>query len=331
MTFAHPYFLLLLLALPILAWLKGKYGQESAFLYSSVQIVRPIAGLRRSRAGKILLLLRWLTLAFLIVALAQPRLIKGESTQRSAGIDIVICIDLSSSMAAEDFEVKGRRINRITIAKEVIAKFIDQRPNDRIGLIAFAGNAYVAAPLTLDHDFLRQNLERLHLGIIEDRTAIGSGLVVALNRLRDLKAKSKVVVLMTDGQNNAGKVPPLTAADAAQALGVKVYTIGIGTRGVAPMPVTDQFGRKFYQSMEVDIDEDTLRKMAEKTAGKYFRADNTDALRRIYRDIDNFEKTEVEVKKFRDYDELFGWAVIGGFSVLLLETLLGQTIWRKLP
>lgn len=331
MTFAHPYFLLLLLLLPILAWLQGKRGQNSAFLYSSVQLVKPLSGLTRSRAGKILLMLRWLSLSIFIVALAQPRFIKGESSSHASGIDIVVAIDLSGSMAAEDFELDHKRVNRLTIAKDVLKKFIAHRVTDRIGLIAFAGRAYIASPLTLDHDFLLQNLERIHLGMIEDRTAIGSALTSALNRLRDLKSKSKIVILMTDGQNNAGKVPPLTAAEVAETLKVKVYTIGVGTRGTAPMPFVNVFGQRDYQQVPVDIDEETLTKVAEKTGGKYFRADNSESLRKIYDEIDRLEKTDVKVKKYRQYEELFGWTILAGLFVLLLEIILGHTVWRKLP
>jgi len=331
MSFAHPYLLLLLLLLPVLAWLQGKRGQNSAFLYSSVQLVKPISGLSRSRAGRMLLLLRWLSLALFIIALAQPRLIKGESSNRASGIDIVIALDLSSSMASEDFELNRQRVNRLTMSKDVLQKFISQRPADRIGLVAFAGRAYVASPLTFDHDFLLQNLERLQLGMIEDRTAIGSGLTSSLNRLRDQQSKSKIVILMTDGQNNAGKVPPLTAAEVAQTLKVKVYTIGVGTRGMAPMPYINVFGQKDYQQVKVDIDEETLTQVAERTGGKYFRADNSENLRKIYTEIDRLEKTEFEVKKYQQYEELFRWVILAGLFVLLLEIILSQTVWRKLP
>lgn len=333
MTFAHPYVLLLLLLLPLLAWLKGKFGSDSAFLYSSVQLVKPIAGFSRSRAGAVLAALRWLVLALFIVALAQPRRIHGEQQVHASGVDIVVALDLSGSMASEDFEENGQRINRLDIAKEVLGKFVDQRPNDRIGLVAFAGRAYIASPLTLDHDFLKQNLDRIHLGMIEDRTAIGSALTTGLNRLRDLKSKSKIIILMTDGQNNAGKVQPLTAAEVGQALNVKIYTIGVGTRGMAPYPVgVDPFtGRKMYQQTEVDIDEDTLQKIADKTGGKYFRADNTEALRKIYSEIDRMEKTEVQVKKYVHYEEIFGIVLACGLTLLLTEIVLGQTVWRKLP
>ena len=331
MTFAYPYLLLLLLLLPLLAWLKGKHGQDSAFLYSSVQLVKGITGISRSRIGQILLRLRWVALAFFIVALARPQLGEGQTTVRASGIDIAVALDLSGSMASEDFELDGERVNRLAIAKDVLEKFIIKRPNDRIGIVAFAGRAYIAGPLTLDHDFLLENLERLELNTIEDGTAIGSALSAALNRLRDLKSKSKIVILMTDGQNNAGQIQPLTAADAAQSLGVKVYTIGVGTRGAAPYPQIDPFGRKVYVQLTVDIDEETLSEIAKKTGGKYYRADNAGTLRAIYADIDRLEKTEVEVKKFQRYRELFPWVILPGLVLLLLEVILGHTVWRKLP
>ena len=332
-TFAHPYFLLLLLLLPVLGWLKGKRGQQSAFLYSSVQLVRPVANISQWSPGRVLLALRWLTLGALIIGLARPQLTRSETSIRASGIDVVVALDLSGSMAAEDegFKLHGQQMNRVGIAKDVLQKFIAKRPNDRIGLVAFAGRAYIAAPLTLDHDFLLQNLERLNLGSIEDGTAIGSALSACINRLRELRSKSKIVILMTDGQNNAGKVPPLTAAEAAQALAVKVYTIGVGTRGTARIPANDMFGRKVYQTIQADIDEETLRAIAQKTGGKYYRADNTDTLHKIYDEIDKLETTQVETKKYVQVQELLSWVVWPGLGLLLLEILLGNTVWRKLP
>jgi Ca-activated chloride channel family protein len=331
-TFAHPYFLLLLLLLPVLAWLKGKVGFQPAFLYSSVQLVRGITGITRSRAGSILLQLRWLALALFIIALARPQLGEGETKITASGIDIVLAIDLSGSMSSEDFQLRGQRVNRLIIAKDVLQQFIVKRPNDRIGLVAFATDAYIAAPLTLDHDFLLQNLERLEIAAPgKDQTAIGSALAAALNRLRELKSKSKIVILMTDGQNNAGKVPPLTAAEAAETLKVKVYTIGVGTRGLAQFPYIDAFGRKDYKPIQVDIDEDTLTQIAKRTGGKYYRADKTETLRSVYDEIDQLEKTEVEVKKYQRYRELFPLAALPGLVLLLLEVILNHTVWRKLP
>ncbi len=332
MTFAQPYFLLFLLLLPVLAWLKGKVGFQPAFLYSSVQLVRGITGITRSRAGSFLLNLRWLALALFIIALARPQLGEGETKITASGIDIVIAIDLSGSMSSEDFQLQGQRVNRLMIAKDVLQKFIAKRPNDRIGLVAFATDAYIAAPLTLDHDFLLQNLDRLEIAAPgKDQTAIGSALAAALNRLRELKSKSKIVILMTDGQNNAGKVPPLTAAEAAETLKVKVYTIGVGTRGLAPIPYIDAFGRKGYKQQPVDIDEETLTQIAKRTGGKYYRADKTETLRSIYDEIDRLEKTEIEVKKYQRYREMFPWVALPGLVVLLLEVILNHTVWRKLP
>jgi len=331
MTFAHPYVLLGLLLLPVLAWLKGRQGPQAAFLYSSVDLVRGISGVNRSRTGRFLAAMRWLALGLFIIALARPQKGEGQAKITASGVDIVVCLDLSGSMASEDFELRGQRVNRITIAKDVLEQFIDKRPNDRIGLVAFAGRAYIASPLTLDHGFLLQNLARLRLGLIEDRTAIGSALTAAVNRLRDLPSKSKIVILMTDGQNNAGTVTPLTAAEVAQTLGVKVYTIGVGIRGEAPFPYQDAFGRTRHQMVPVDIDDDTLTKMAGKTGGKYFRADSTDTLRNIYAEIDRLEKTEVEVKKYQRYRDLFAWFILPGLAVVLTEIGLANTVWRRLP
>jgi Ca-activated chloride channel family protein len=330
MTFAHPYALLLLALLPLLAWLKGRIGQNAAFVYSSVDLVRPISGLGRSRAGAILANLRWLALALFILALAQPRLVRGESHIKASGIDIVVALDLSGSMLSEDF---GPGQSRVKLAKEVLTKFIDNRPSDRIGLVAFAKEAYIASAPTLDHDFLQHQLERLNIGVIDaDATAIGSALMAALNRLKDLKDKSKIIILMTDGQNNSGKIPPVTAAEAAQALAVKVYTIGIGRQGTAPYPVgRDISGQIVYRNEPVDIDEETLTKIAQLTNAKYYRADTADTLRRIYADIDRLERSEIEVNKYQHYDELFGQAAVAGLAVFLLEMVLAQTVWRKLP
>ncbi|HKS36368.1 MAG TPA: VWA domain-containing protein [Verrucomicrobiae bacterium] len=332
MTFAHPYLLWLLLLVPLMAWVRSRVGYQPAFLYSSVQLVRGITGITRSRAGSILLKLRWLALALFIFALARPQLGEGETKISASGIDIVVAFDFSSSMNSEDFELNGERVNRLTIAKDVLRQFVAKRPNDRIGLVAFAGQAYIAAPLTLDHDFLLQNLERLEIATPEkDGTAIGSGLTAALNRLREVKSKSKIVILMTDGQNNAGKVPPLTAAEAAETLKVKTYTIGVGTRGMAPFPYIDPWGRKQSRSLPVDIDEETLTQISKRTGGKYYRADKTETLRSIYDEIDRLEKTDVEVKKYQRYQELFPWVILPGLALLLLEIILNNTVWRKLP
>jgi Ca-activated chloride channel family protein len=332
MTFAHPYLLLLLLLLPLLAWLKGKRGEPPAFIYSSVQLVRGILNITRTRSGGFLSALRWLALALFIVALAQPRMTRSETRVTASGVDIVVALDMSGSMISEDFEVHGERVNRFNMARAVLKEFIDKRPNDRIGLVVFATQPFIATPLTLDHDFLQENLDRLKIGDIdENRTAIGSALSTAVNRLREVKSKSKIVILMTDGQNNSGKVAPLTAAEAAQALGVKVYTIGVGTHGMAPMPIYFGGRRMGSRPEPVDIDEDTLKKIAEGTHGKYYRADNAEHFQAIYAEIDKLEKTEKDVRKFSQHRELFAWAIAPGFGLLLLEFLLRHTVWRRLP
>ncbi|MBI3881964.1 MAG: VWA domain-containing protein [Verrucomicrobia bacterium] len=332
--FAHPWLLFLLASLPLLAWLKGRHGARAAFLYSSLGLVHELSRPSRTQAGSFLAALRWLALALFVLALARPQRGEGESRVSASGVDIVVAIDVSGSMASEDLTLKGRPVGRLVVAKTVLEEFILKRPSDRIGLVAFAGRAYVAAPLTLDHDFLLHNLERIGLAgemRIEDNTAIGTALTTALNRLRDVQSKSKIVILMTDGQNNAGKVPPLTAAEAAQALGVKVYTIGVGKRGTAPFPQVDRFGVKRYYQVPVDIDEDVLTKIADKTGGRYYRADNTDTLKRIYAEIDQLEKTEMQVKKFQRFHELFAWFALPGLAMLLTEIGLANTVWRRLP
>jgi Ca-activated chloride channel family protein len=322
MSFAHPYLLLLLLLLPLAAWLKGRRGRPPAFLYSSVQLVRAVLNVSRSQSGAFLAALRWVALALLIVALAGPRLTKSETQVRASGVDIVVAVDLSGSMEVPDFIYQGRRVNRLDLAKDVLVKFIEKRPNDRIGLVAFGGRAYIASPLTLDHDFLEQNVGRLRLHMIEDQTAIGSGLATAVNRLRELKSKSKIVILMTDGKNNAGNIAPLAAAEAARTIGVKVYTIGLGN--------ADEV-RNLGYGAELLPDEETLQQIAAKTGGKYYRADNTERFQAIYNEIDKLEKTEADVKKFTEYRELFGWLLSPGLGLVLVEALLRNTVLRRIP
>ena len=210
-------------------------------------------------------------------------------------------------------------------------QFIRERPNDRIGLVAFAGRPYLMSPLTLDHDWLIKNLERLRTGLVEDGTAIGSGIASAANRLKDKEAKTKLILLLTDGDNNAGKVQPLTAAEAAKALGIRIYTIGAGTEGEAPFPLTNQFGRTVYRNVLVKFDEKTLTDIATMTGGRYFRATDTNSLRTIFGEIDKLEKTKVEVEKTAQYRDIFMWFLIPGLACLALEILLSQTVWRRLP
>jgi Ca-activated chloride channel family protein len=332
--FAHPFLLLLLLLLPLLAWLKGRRGAPPAFVYSSVQLVRAMQNIHRSRFGGFLGSLRWLALALFIVAMAQPRLSKSTTEVKASGVDIVCALDMSGSMVSEDFEVRGERVNRFHMAQSVLRDFIDKRPNDRLGLVVFASQAFTATPLTLDHDYLQENLSRLEIGAInENATAIGDALTTAINRLRDLKGKSKIIILATDGENNSGKVEPLVAAEAASALGVKVYTVGIGEQGSAPMPVgRNPFtGEKVYRNIPVDVDEKTLQQIADQTGGKYYRADNAEKFQQIYAEIDKLEKTEATIKKYTQFTELFAWFVAAGLAVLLIEFVLAQTAFRRLP
>ena len=329
--FASPWWLLAVALIPVAMWLLGRAGSVSAVQFSSGALLHAAARKSRFSPGRYRPLLRHFALCFLILALARPQVDKGLADREALGINIMFVLDFSSTMKTKDFLLEGKRVSRVDAMKRMVSEFIKARESDRIGAVYFDAGAHLISPLTLDHEFLLENLNRLNLGSIEDGTAIGSALTAGLNRLRDLQAKSKIIILMTDGQNNAGKVPPLTAAEAAQALAVKVYTIGVGTRGEAPFPYTDAFGVRRYSMQPVDIDEDTLTKIADRTGGRYFRADNSEALRNIYSEIDRLEKTEAEVKKFQRYRELFPWLVLPGLTLLLLEIILSHTVWRKLP
>ena len=330
-AFAHPWALLLLLVIPLLAWLKGKFGGTAGVTFSNTAMLAKIGNRRRSRAGAFLVALTYLALVLFIVALARPQLGRITTRVQATGVDIMLVLDVSRSMLAEDFTIGNRRANRIDAVKLVTEQFIRERPNDRIGLVAFAGRPYLVSPLTLDHDWLIRNLERLRIGLVEDGTAIGSAIASAANRLKDKEAKTKLIVLLTDGDNNAGKVQPLTAAEAAKALGIRIYTIGAGTEGEAPFPLTNQFGRTVYRNVLVKFDEKTLQEIAAMTSGQYFRATDTNSLRTIFGEIDKLEKSKVEVEKTAQYRDLFMWFLIPGLACLALETLLSQTVWRRLP
>jgi Ca-activated chloride channel family protein len=330
-AFAHPWVLLLLVTIPLLAWLKGKFGGTAGVTFSSTSILAKIGSRQRSRAGSFLAALTYLALALFVVALARPQLGRVTTRVQATGVDIMLVLDVSRSMLAEDFTIGNRRSNRIDAVKLVTEQFIRERPNDRIGLVAFAGRPYLMSPLTLDHDWLIRNLERLRTGLVEDGTAIGSGIASAANRLKDKEAKTKLILLLTDGDNNAGKVQPLTAAEAAKALGIRIYTIGAGTEGEAPFPLTNQFGRTVYRNVLVKFDEKTLTDIATMTGGRYFRATDTNSLRTIFGEIDKLEKTKVEVEKTAQYRDIFMWFLIPGLACLALEILLSQTVWRRLP
>lgn len=331
-SFAQPKFLWLLLLIPVLAWLKGKLGGTPGILFSTTKTISKIGARRRSRAGDFLTGLLYLALACLILAMARPQLGKTITRTQASGVDIMLAVDVSRSMLAEDFSIGMQRANRLEAVKRVTEEFINRRPNDRIGIVAFAGRPYLVSPLTLDHDWLLKNLDRTQIGLVEDGTAIGSALAAASNRLKDKEAKSKLILMLTDGENNSGRVTPLTAAEAAKALGIKVYTIGAGSRGLVPYPMTDNVGRiRGYQQVQAEFDEETLKQIASMTGASYYRATDTKSLESIFDEIDQLEKSQVEVQKVAQYKDLFPWFVLAGVVLLAAETVLGQTIWRRLP
>ena len=329
--FLHPELLLLLLLLPAVAFWLGRQGRVAAVEYSSANVAREVAREARSRAGRWMLLLPLLGAAFLIVGLARPQLTQGTTEIQASGIDIVIAIDVSGSMQSLDYKVDGKPTSRVTTVKGAVAKFIDARADDRMGMIEFAGEPYLISPLTLDHDWLRQGLERVDTGTIPDGTAIGDAIAMGVNRLRDQPSKSKIIVLLTDGCNNMGKISPLLAAESAKALGVKIYTIGAGIRGKAPMPVKDAFGNTQIVMVPSDVDEDTLGKIAQMTGGQFFRATDTEKLNETYAQIDRMEKTARTMKKYEHVSDLFAWAVVPGLLVLGSAFWLEQTRFRRLP
>ncbi|HIP38310.1 MAG TPA: VWA domain-containing protein [Desulfocapsa sulfexigens] len=328
MRFLYPEFLWLLALLPLLAVLRGRRSAAPALIFSSTSIAATIAEGRKTGPGSVLAALRFFALGLLILAFARPQLGNTTTEIEASGIDILLGVDVSGSMEALDFTLKGKAANRLDVVKSVMHTFIDERPNDRIGLLAFGGRPYMVSPLTLDHDWLAQRLDSLSIGMIEDGTAIGSAIGSGLNRLRDRDAKSRIMILLTDGMNNAGTVPPLVAAEAAETLGIKVYTIGAGTRGEAPMPVTDRFGRKRLMRVKVDIDDETLGQVAEMTGGRYFRATDTKSLEKVYEEINTMETTTRTIKKFENYRELYSWFVFAALFFLGIETTVGR---KRLP
>mgnify|MGYP003986819241 FL=1 len=279
----------------------------------------------------ILITLRVLIIILLVIALARPQSGKAHSKVTTEGIDIILALDVSGSMLAEDFHLKNKRRNRLYVSKEVVKDFIEWRENDRIGMVVFAGQAYTQCPLTLDYDVLLQFLEKVEIGMVEDGTAIGSAIGVCVNRLKTSKAKSKVVILLTDGRNNAGGIDPLTAAELAKTFGTKIYTVGAGTKGLAPYPTKNLFGLKTYRSIQIDIDEEGLTEIANITGGKYFRATDTASLKEVYRQIDSLEKTKMEEAKYTEYSELFIYLLIPALGILLFEVVLANTRFRRIP
>src|SRR5205809_671980 len=324
LTFAHPWLLLLLLGVPLLAYLRGKRGPAAALTFSSTASLRAIGKKSAARAGKILRTLLLASLAVFVIALARPQLGKSLTQIEASGIDIILALDVSGSMLTKDFTIGGQEATRVDAIREVTRKFIEGRPNDRIGIIAFAGRPYVVSPMTLDHDWLLQNLDRVRIGLVEDGTAIGSAIAAAANRLNDKHSKSRVLVLLTDGENNAGKIPPNTAAEAVKALKIHFYAIGAGINGIAPAPIfttrgplTDALGNILYENQRVEFNESGLREVAKIADGKFFRATDTASLEQIYTDIDKLEKSTVSVKKYQQYRDLFPICLMSGCGLLV--------------
>ena len=331
MRLHDPWILIFLLFIPLIFWLQHRGRREAAVRYSSLDLLRSLTHTGKRHWRWILPVFRGGALFLLVLALARPQLGKAESQYYGEGIDIVLAVDISSSMLSEDFSLEDGRANRLEVVKSVVKDFVAARGGDRIGLVLFSARPYTQCPLTLDHGWLLQNLERAEIGMIEDGTAIGSALATATGRLEHSKADSKIVILLTDGQNNAGKISPVTAADAAAALSTKVYTIGAGTRGMAPYPTRDLFGNTVYRPIQVDIDEDTLSKIAETTGGRYFRATDTASLQSVYETIDELERTTFSAPQYIDYYELYPWCMLFALALVGLETGLNHTLLRKLP
>jgi len=329
--FLHPEWFWALTLLPVVILWSGRRGPVAAVEYSDISLARVVARRTRSRIGWIAGLLPILAATLMIAGLARPQRTHSRTEITANGIDIVLGLDVSGSMQALDFSVGNQRVNRIAVVKSVVSRFIDERPNDRIGLIAFAAAPYIVSPLTLDHDWLLQNLDRINVGIGDDGTAIGSAIAAGVNHLRTTAAKSKVVILLTDGVNNSGKISPLAAAEAARALGVKVYTIGVGVRGKAPIPVRDQAGRVHVILADVDVDEKTLQAVANETGGRFYRATDTDSLNNIYEQINRYETSAQSVLKFEHVEELYRWALWPALGLLGLSLILQQTWFRRLP
>ncbi|MDY0081823.1 MAG: VWA domain-containing protein [Ignavibacteriaceae bacterium] len=326
-TFAYSWVLYFLLVIPLLffwySWLGKK--KTSAISYSSVNIFKKVPSTIRVKLRHLPFILRMAALSVLIIALARPQNFTAGQNVNAEGIDISIVLDISGSMLAEDFKP-----NRLEAAKKVIDSFIQGRTNDRIGLVIFSREAFTQCPLTIDYSVLRNLLSDIKTGMIEDGTAIGNGITNGINRLKDSDAKNKVLILLTDGVNNSGEVDPISAAEIASTFGIRIYTIGVGTRGEAPYPVQTPFGTR-YQMVPVEIDEAILKKIADITGGEYFRATNNKALQDIYERIDKMEKTKIEITSFRNAQELFAPWMLIGFALLILELFASKTILRKLP
>ena len=328
-TFAHPWLLLLLIIIPLMiAWYLWKYHkQKPALQFSNISLFRGTRKTFRQRTRPILFALRLVAVAAIVLALARPQSKLSRQEIKVEGIDIVLAMDVSGSMLAEDFKP-----NRLEAAKKVAADFIDGRKNDRMGLVVFAGEAFTQVPLTIDHNVLLKQLSSLKSGMVKDGTALGDGLATAINRIKDSEAKSKVIILLTDGINNQGSVDPQSAAEIAALFNIRLYTIGVGTQGLAPYPMRDPFGHVRYQNVPVELDEHLLTEMAQATRdGHYFRATNKKSLQQIFHQIDEMEKSKIDVTQYAQAkDEYFPLIVIAAIA-LLLELLLSLLYYRTTP
>lgn len=328
MIFANPnYLYLLLLLIPLIGWYIWKLRKSQA----SLQVSDTAAfDMPQSKSWKVYLrhlpfVLRMVAIILVIVILARPQSTDNWSNSTTEGIDIVLAMDISTSMLAEDLKP-----NRLEAAKNVAATFINGRANDNIGLVVFAGESFTQCPLTTDHAVLLNLFKDIQSGMIEDGTAIGGGLANAVSRIKDSKAKSKVIILLTDGVNNRGEIAPVMAAEIAKTFGIRVYTVGVGTQGEAPYPFPTAFGIK-YQNVPVEIDEQTLKQISTTTGGQYFRATDNSSLKQIYSEIDQLEKTKISVQEFsKKQEEYKNWAILA-FAILLIEILLRNTLLRNIP
>ena len=328
LEFAYPAFFWALVLLPVMiVWyiLRGRKSTSSMTL-SGFENLDEKVGSSRIWLRHLLFLLRLAVVSLIIVVLARPQSSNKWEQITTEGIDIVMCMDVSGSMRAMDF-----RPNRLEASKDVGIEFVNARENDRFGLVVFAGESFTQCPMTTDRGVVVNFLKDIDFGVIEDGTAIGMGLATAVNRIKDSKAKSKVVILLTDGVNNRGDVGPVTAAEIAASFGIRVYTIGVGTRGTAPVPVQDAFGRTITRSMPVEIDEEVLQKIAATTDGTYFRATDNSKLREIYQQIDELEKTRMDVKQFSNKKEEYFPFLLAAMLILLFEIMLRYTIFRTIP
>lgn len=327
LTFAHPKFLFLLALVPLLVFyfFYNRKKSSASFSVPTLQGLSTIGPGWKAQLLPLLPILRTIGLIALVIALARPQKSLSEKEITTEGIDIVLSIDVSGSMLALDLKP-----DRLEASKNVAKEFIEGRPTDRIGLVVFAGESFTQCPITTDHSVLINLFKDVKSGLIEDGTAIGMGLATAISRLKDSEAKSKVVILMTDGVNNAGYIDPLTAVELAKSEGIRVYTVGVGSRGTAPYPFKDAFGRTQYQNIEVQIDEELLQKIASETGGEYFRATNNEKLKEIYKAIDQLEKSKINVASFESKSEHFFLFAFIALIAFFLEVLLRNTFLRKL-